>query len=101
MQPQHPLQSPSRFIENVGNTVRTRLAQVVKEIGEDNLGAAWFTRCELISQQHLCGRVARCQQILELISRIMPSARCIDECSGRLRSKRSATVESVTLRFNK
>jgi len=31
----------------------------------------------------------------------VPSACCIDECSGRLRSKRSATVECVTLSFNK
>src|SRR5262245_22281736 len=105
MQPEHPLQSPSCFIQNVSHEVRPtlrwtleRLAQAVelifKIIKIRNVFCIAFDK--VVSEQHLRGCIARRQKILQLIASIMPTTRGVDVSSRGFWSKRSAAVEAVT-----
>src|SRR5438128_2252098 len=53
-------------------------------------------RFKLISQQHLCRRVTRRQEVLEQVSRVVPATTRAKISSGRQWPKRSAAIECMT-----
>ena len=51
---------------------------------------------EFISEEHLCGGIARSQQVFQLVARIMPAAGRVDVSAGWFWTKGCAAVEGVT-----
>ena len=98
MQPQHPIEPPPRFVEQIGNAIRHRLPQLIHPIRK--LRLRFSLRPQLIRQQHLRRRIARRQQILQLIARIVPTAAGIDVAARRQRPIHRPAIERMAHRID-
>ena len=93
MKPQHPIQTPTRFVQQIRNPIRHRLPQRIHRSPKTACGLASFP--QLIRQQHLRRRIARRKQILQLIARIMPTAAGIHIAAGRHRPIDRPAIERM------
>ncbi len=101
MQPQHPVESPPCFIKQIRNPIGAGLPQRIHPIPKHRLRLSVTPLPQLIRQQHLRGCIARCEQILQLITRIVPAAASIDVASRRHRPINRPPVERMAHRIDK
>jgi hypothetical protein len=106
MQLEHPLQTPARFVEEVGDAVgagQTRRIDVnhrdmfhAREIVAKSLGIPMF-RTEFVREEHLRGGIAGREQIFQQIASIMPAAARIQRRAVGQRPKNRATIGLMTV----
>src|SRR5882672_2332202 len=98
MQLEHPVQSPARFIEDVGNAVCAGQAERIDVIG-GHIGDSCNSSLqrELICEEHLGGGVARGEEVFQQVSGVMPASAGVE---GRAVGKRpigGATVKLMAI----
>ena len=89
MQFMNPVETPFRFVEDVGNPVRLRPTQGIDHILE-------FISGQLETEQHSRGRVSGRDQILQLIACIVPTTTRVHETAVRNRSIHGTAIAHVT-----
>ena len=93
---EHPLEAPARFVEQVGQAVRARVALGVDAVGEARSPGRGAS-AQLIGQEHLGRGVAGGDVVLQQVAGVVPAAAGVDLCPGGQGTVGGAAVELVAL----
>ena len=77
MKLEHPVQTPARFVQHVCDTVSPGLSQPIEVVTKNLLRPGLKT----ISKEHLGRSIARCQQVLQKITGIVPTTASVEVSS--------------------